>query len=481
FYRTKGYPFCTVTALLNEDATRKEILFQIEEGKRLRIETIDFIGNHTFDDGELQREMLTRPTFLGLGGILDEEVLAADRKAIVFFYEKHGFLDVKVEKPRIIPEGKGLRIEITIEEGVRTYYGGSHFEGNHAFSDEELRRIVPLTEGMPYDPFAAEAARDQIADLYLDQGYLTALVTVEARRAEGRIELHFTIEEGSRYEVGRFLIQGHHTVSRALIEKILRLDLKTLDPPVYRTDGVRRAKRDLLKTGLFRDVEIFPSPIPRRPHTLDLVVRVRERKGGDLHAGFDLDSERGLGTRLEIGHANVYEGRRLFFQTDVRIDLLTGNLIERGVGSVYEQPWLLGRPIDLRFHLFDRLAETPNFTSERFALTTQIDLSIEDIFLYLTRHRPRSRPVAFLLRGLSLSTNYTVGEDDIFRIEDVDLSAVRIEGIGEFRIGTITQTLLRDTRDDPFDPSEGSLLSLSVGWGDTPTFSQVALYRMTAD
>ncbi|GFO81174.1 MAG: hypothetical protein A49_08010 [Methyloceanibacter sp.] len=118
---------------------RVEVVFQIGEGVKTKVQAIRFVGNDSFSDSQLRYVITTTRTnwlsFLKNTNIYDPDRLALDRELLRQFYLKNGYADVRIlsSNADIVPgdgsggffnrnEG-GFVITFEIYEGPRYQFG----------------------------------------------------------------------------------------------------------------------------------------------------------------------------------------------------------------------------------------------------------------------------------------------------------------------------------------------------------------------
>src|SRR5690606_12541557 len=86
-YESKGFPNATVEVNVEEvGPARVRITYAIDEGKKARIRSIDFVGNETLSDRQLRKIMQTRRGWWFLGGKYDEATFESDLQRILDEY-----------------------------------------------------------------------------------------------------------------------------------------------------------------------------------------------------------------------------------------------------------------------------------------------------------------------------------------------------------------------------------------------------------
>src|SRR5262249_50826352 len=132
-----------------DDITNKASLhFIIREGLKVRIKRIYVYGNVAYPDKRIVKVMKSRWAWLFGSGLLKEDVLEDDMKAIQSFYEQNGFLDTKASyQIEALYEGF-VNVNVTIQEGKRYYVGDVSFLGNVILSDYDIKsQLKNLREG----------------------------------------------------------------------------------------------------------------------------------------------------------------------------------------------------------------------------------------------------------------------------------------------------------------------------------------------
>jgi len=154
------------------------------------------------------------------GDMIDDRVLGAQCQEVVMAYRKRCFPDAQVHWRTEPVEGQpGLaKIVVTVAEGQRAKIRKVEFVGNHVIRDGDLKEtlhsppwwnIFKWRERNRFDEGQLEAARLEIRDKYMRQGYLDVAVDAPAivRDREG-YRVAFDIHEGICYRFGRIEVQG---------------------------------------------------------------------------------------------------------------------------------------------------------------------------------------------------------------------------------------------------------------------------------
>lgn len=279
---------------------------------------VDVAGNSTLAGKDIRRVVRTRGASFLFGAEFDPLLLDEDLRAVRLLYQREGFLAARVDaridtvSTRRIPYQVAVRF--VIEEGPRTFLESVDFGGNTIFTDAQLLGVLQLEPPGPFDPLEAEQDVFRLTGMYLDEGYLRAEVRAVVDTLDaGRLRrLHYRVDEGRRFRVGSFRVEGNQTTREQLIVREL-----TLEPGDYlRRSRLVKSEQNIYDTGLFTQVDIIPAGVGADSSILDLTVRVREREMRWFAAGIGYGTLDVLRLSGEWGHRNVGgAGRRLELST----------------------------------------------------------------------------------------------------------------------------------------------------------------------
>src|SRR5437016_2834703 len=168
---------------------RVDLVFEINEGGKTGIRTIEFIGNRIYSDYRLADVIKTSKSsflsFLQNTNIYDPDRPGADANLPRRFYLKHGYIDVRVvaATAQYDPTNKGFIVRFTIEEGEQYRFGTVDLVSN-------IRRLDPATVRYRLrmgagDVYNAEALERSVEDITIEaarMGFAFATVRPRADR-----------------------------------------------------------------------------------------------------------------------------------------------------------------------------------------------------------------------------------------------------------------------------------------------------------
>ncbi|HWP33993.1 MAG TPA: outer membrane protein assembly factor BamA, partial [Thermodesulfobacteriota bacterium] len=456
FYRRRGRAWAAVSARLVPGPPVRRLVFRIAEGPELRVAGVAFRGNASVGARRLAEQMLTRPR-AGLGllasGIFDQAEFEEDLEAIRTFYRRQGFLDVRIAGVdfRFNPERTRMWITVTVDEGPRYRVAAVELAGVRAFPVETLRRELPLATGAPFSLAAVDRAVEWLVQRYLARGYLAVQVVpdVALEREPPEARVTFRVTEGPVTRVGRILYRGNFYTRNAVLAR--ELTFRSGDP--FSPAALLESQRNIGRLGFLRNVTVRGLDEGEAGAAeRDVLVSVEEASRVAFSFGVDYSVEEQLRVSGAVTHRSLFGTAR-----SATLSGLAGGRESR-YALDYRQPYVFGRRLDalVAFAYQDREEEA--FSVRRTVLTTSVE-----------------RPLG---RRLTLQLGY---QYESARVSDVEPGTVISErDIGTVQIGALRPTLVWDRRDDPFNPTRGTLNTLSLELANRGLLSEVEFVRLVA-
>src|SRR5262249_22305973 len=150
-YKDKGYEWAEVHLLEGNKPNDLRVVFEVFEGPKCRLRSIDFTGNSYVNAAVLRTKVGSKTTILGFGGVYHRDDIDEDARKLRQYYQEQGFFEVKV-RPVVRPDPNmgDLRVEFVIWEGIQFKVRDIEFEGNKFFKDEQLKQGLIMHSGKPF-------------------------------------------------------------------------------------------------------------------------------------------------------------------------------------------------------------------------------------------------------------------------------------------------------------------------------------------
>jgi outer membrane protein insertion porin family len=310
-YEQKGYYLADVSLVPTRpeaDSTAVEV--RIQEGRKVQIAEIRFLGNRAFSGDRLRDALETDPEgfWFWQDGEFDEAKWNADiSQRLPAFYGEHGYIDMLVlsDSMSVNPDDGTMRLFVTVDEGQTYRTGDVALEGNSRFSQSDLRRFLRLEPGAVFNTRALEETQADLLNLYADDGYIYAQVQPVRRvRPDTTIvDLTWQIREGNPAEIQHIAIRGN-TVTH---ESVIRRHLFVEPGERFRRTDVRNSLLALEGLGFF-EPGIVPTTrvADQESGDIDLTFEVEERRTGSLTLGAAVGGGTGLSGFLGYEQPNLF-------------------------------------------------------------------------------------------------------------------------------------------------------------------------------
>ena len=215
-YRSKGYYDTKVTPQISYPSKdQAAVKYVIEEGPKIYIKEITFVGNKSFDSKKLTDVIKTSTkgllSWITDSGLLKNEQLNQDSASIGSFYNNQGFLEVKVSDPVVKQEGEWLYITFNIEEGPRYMVGTIDIKGDLITDKQELRNLLTVQNEKFINRKVLRDDILKITDYYAEHGYAFADVrpNMDKSKSGGRVDISIDINKGELVYIDRITISGN--------------------------------------------------------------------------------------------------------------------------------------------------------------------------------------------------------------------------------------------------------------------------------
>ena len=442
-----------VTELANNQVN---VEFDIVEGKKLEIKDIRFVGNHTFDDGDLKGVMRTKEkqwllSWLTGAGDLDLEKLNQDAIAISSFYQDHGFINIKVSDPEVIFTEEAIEITIKIAEGDRYKLGKVDVSGDLIRTREELIEVLQITGDEYFNRGLLQKATIRLTDAYGDEGYAYAQVTPRTSPDPKTltVDVNYNITKNQLVFFEEIIIGGN-TKTR---DKVIRRELKVYEQEIYSRTSLKNGIQRLHALDFFEDIKVNTLK-GETDDQMILKIDVTEKPTGALTFGGGFSSSASLFGAFSVNQRNLF-GRGQSLNAAVEI----GATAQRFDIS-FTEPWLFDIPLSAGFNTYRQDVEYSDYGYDKSGLGLNLFASY-----------PIYRRTRFYL-------SYLIDDSDIDITNRSEASQNIKDLEGSNSTSAITGTVRYDSSDKPFIATRGAKHELTVeyaGLGGDFEFTKTTL------
>ena len=361
-YRSRGMFTTTVKAqLIQRDQNRVDVIYVMDEGKKTRIASIDFVGNGHYSDNELKETIATKTTawwrFLSGGDTYDPARLDVDKDLLRRFYLSKGYADVQITSAvaELTRDKKDFIITYTIYEGPKYDFGKVDVAINaeaDGLSVDGLRKLVTIKPGDLFNASRVEQNSDAMIDDLGKKGFAFLDVKPDYRKDEAnrKVDVLFNVRPGPRVYVGRINIEGN-TRTR---DYVVRREMRLAEGDAFSTEKIKRSRDRLNYLGFFKTVDIKKQDTDQ-PDRVDLNVKVEEQSTGEFNVGAGFSTYDGL-----LATADVKEHNFLGKGQEVAVKFAVSQR-QQSYNIGFTEPYFLGQELSAGVDLFN---ESTDYSSE---------------------------------------------------------------------------------------------------------------------
>jgi len=342
---------------------------------------------------------------------------------------------------------KYVRIHIDVVEGRRYYAGAVHFSGNEVLKDDMLRMAVRLDSGEVFDYYKYEATKKGILDAYREDGYLFAQFD-ESRSFESDsvVNLNYHLREGLPAQIHRVLISGNTKTK----DKVIRREVRLFPGDTYRQSSLERSFREIMQLNYFDMVYPDIKVVGDQEVDLDFKVTEKESGTGQFSAGLAYSQSDGLVGTLGVSIPNccMGDGQSASFNIEYGED-------KKSYSVSFSEPWLLDHPITLGASLsytWWNVDDDPDITRYGGSVYVGKRLKWPDDYFY----------------G-QVGYSWLMNKQG----DNVEGSLIRNTGVES----AINFKLIRDDKDLPQFPTDGSRYEIGVQWADDAFLSDFSFVK----
>ena len=438
-YGAEGYTHAKVaphTEVVGAGAVR--IVFDVQEGAKVKVRGIVFHGNQTLKSEDLAKAMESKtPGFLRSGAHKPEHI-EKDETKLRLHMRTRGYKDADVDSIVALdaPDGKGVTLHVFLREGPRYRFGDLSWSGNTAVPTAALQLATVPKPGATYNEAQIQKTLENAYSLYQEQGFLFLSIEPKMTDRDSIVDVVFQVQEGSRSRIANLDITGNTRTK----ENVIRREATVYPGDTFRRSALMRTQRDIFGLGYFQDVNVDYEPTGDSAD-INLTLKVQEKQTGTASAGAGYSSQSGLTGFIELGHNNLFGNGQ-----SVNIRLERGAK-RNDLELSFTEPWFRDTPLTIGFDIFNTRRNLDFYDRK-------------DVGGGVRLGRPLRWPdytrgiIAYDLRDVTLNNfvGYRAGEPS-------NLQTLR-KTQWPRRVSSVTLTFSRNSTDNPFYPSRGSKILL---------------------
>jgi outer membrane protein insertion porin family len=436
-YRKQGfYNVSIVPKQIRLPDNRMNLVFEVNEGGKTHINTINFEGNNSFSDGDLRDVIASKEKSRLLWFLRntthDPDRLNFDKELLRRHYLKNGYADVQIVSAdaALADDGDGFTLNFVIEEGARYSIADVAVNiGEAELEPEALKQQVRTGVGDTYDASKVDRSVEKLTLEASNQGFVFAKVNprVERNGDGNTLNLTYDIVEGPRVYIERIDIIGN---TRTL-DHVIRRELRLFEGDAYNRALVERGRRRLTALDYFERID-FREEEGSAPDKVRLIVEVVEKSTGSLTFSVGYSS-----VETVVGSVGVSE-RNLFgrgWQAKLNTTL---SFKKQQVDFSFTEPYFMGMPIAAGIDVFATKTDNQNassYSSEQIGGALRVGFRLDEYS--------------------SVNLKYLLAWRDVSAVNVATSSPAVIEEDGSTLKSALGATYTYDDLDNPQRPTSG--------------------------
>ncbi len=469
-YSEQGFESVSVDATTENmlEPGEKKIVFNINEGTKASVASVEFVGNKHFSSRRLRRQMKNvQPTnivsWIRKKNLYIPSKLDEDLENIKNYYMDYGYTNVSFGDPQVVnvrsaKKKQRVKIVIPVKEGTVHTLGAVTVDGDTVFTKDQLIGNFPVKKGDIVRRKPIQNRIDAFADAYRSRGYIYSYINPEyVERDSNVVDVQIHVYEGEQFRLGRLEFQGNTTTK----DKVLRREIFLEEGQIMDMETFKQSLYKLGQLGYFKVTDNPDFKVNQEKKSVDITVKGNEEGKNDIQFGGGYSEGTGFFVQTQFSTRNFLgegENLGLSFQTGNRLHFFSLS---------YADPWFLDTPNSLGMSLFNRTTNYPLSFGYQ-------ELSKGGSIAYGYRlHRFDSLSLVYGLEHVKSHYELNVAPDVNGNVPIADIADFT------YSQSSIAPSYSFDSRDNPFDTTRGGRFSLGISYSGGPIGGTIHSVRPT--
>jgi outer membrane protein insertion porin family len=487
------------------------LVFNLSEGPKVKIRSVEFTGNKAFSDRRLRRRMKENRAHWFLSwitgrGTYQETKYEEDAQRVTEFYQDHGYVRAQVGEPELKDLGeskdkktKWIQLNIPVNEGNPYRVSNFQISGNTVVKTEALTPLFKLKDGDYYSHKLVMKGFQKAQEIYGAGGYmefsgypdfkysdepdpaegntpksLLAVPATDGKSSPPTVDVTLRFTEGKQYKVNRIIFTGNTTTR----DNVIRRELRLYEGNVFDTESLKYSIKRLNQLGYFKPLEgpgkdVSIDKTPNVDNKVDVKLKLEEQNRNQLTFGAGVSQFEGFFGQLSFQTSN-FLGRGESFTVSAQSGSRAQNY-----SVAFTEPFLFDRNITGGANLFKQdVRYVGQFTQKTTGGVLTFGFPVGRGFTRMFTNYSYER-----VRVTEISSLYddplTLARNPFLR------DSLLIGESGERIVSKVTPTLQYNSVDQPIFPTTGKRLVLSSDFaglgGNTkylkPTIEGVSFFK----
>jgi outer membrane protein insertion porin family len=502
--REKGFQYADVKPEIVELPGGPKLVhltFHMDEGPKVRIRQVEFIGNKAMSSSTLKKKMKDnreRPgmedafhlpgwfmSVIGDRGTYQEPKFEDDAQKIIEFYRDEGYIRANVGVPelKVITDSddkktRWIQLRIPITEGPRYKVGTFEMAGNTVVKSDYLVPLFKTKSGEYYSEKKIRKGLEKAREVYGAGGYyeFTGYPDLKPRDEQNTntpdapaalkapeptdgkpesaappvVDVTMRMQEGQQFFINRITFVGNTTTR----DNVIRREMRLYEEGVFNTEALKYSIKRLNQLGYFKPLEggkdVNVEKSPNETNKVDVRLKLEEQNRNQLTFGAGVSEFEGFFGQLSFQTAN-FLGRG----ESLTLSLQAGSRAQN-YSLAFTEPFLFDRNITGGFNLFRTdIRYIGQFTQKSIGGVLTFGFPLGTGFTRMFTNYSYQR-----VRVTEINENYT---DPLVLARNPFLRDSLLIGQGGERIiSRVSPSVVYNTVDQPIFPTTGKRYTASI-------------------
>ena len=487
--KEKGFQNAEVTPEIQEMPGGPKLVhltFKIDEGPKIKIRSINFIGSKALSEHALRRQMKENKQrivwarlFAGRA-TFQENKYDDDAEKVVEYYRDHGYITARVGQPelKVVSDSSNKKtrlvdLRIPVSEGNRYKVGDFNFDGNTVVKSDALRPLFKVAAGEYYSEKFIRKGLEKAREVYGAGGYFEftgypdykfrdapdpaepdvpgalKAETPKSQTGPPIVDVVMRLQEGKQYFVNRITFTGNTTTH----DNVIRREIRLVEDGVFNTEALKYSVKRLNQLGYFKPLEgnkdVDVQKTPGEDNKVDVKLKLEEQNRNQLSFGAGVSEFEGFFGQMSFSTSN-FMGRG----ESLTVSVQSGSRAQQYQLS-FTEPFLFDRNITGGINLFrNEYRYIGQFTQQSAGGVITFGFPLAGFTRLFTNYSYER------VRVTEISDVYT---DPIVLARNPFLRDSLLIGQGGERIiSKVVPSLVHNTVDHPITPTTGKRFTLSI-------------------
>ena len=308
-YFSRGkYAVRVDTKITDLPGNKVDIVVDIKEGKRAKIEMINLVGNTRFKEKDVLEGLeLHTPNWLSWYKQDDRysrESLTGDLEKLRSYYMDRGYANFQIESTQvtIAPEKDDMYITINVNEGDVFKVSEIKIAGTMVVPEEQLRRLLLIHPGDIFSRKQVTSSQELMSYRLGADGYAFSKIdpVPTADNDKKTVSITFFVEPGNRVYVRHINFNNTSSIN----DETLRREMRQLEGGWLSNQAIERSKERLQRLPYIEKVEFETKPVAGSADLVDVDYNIKEGLPGQFGGGIGYSEAQKFSLNGNFVHSN---------------------------------------------------------------------------------------------------------------------------------------------------------------------------------